>query len=63
MDISEIEMNPVEMFIINPRKEYWPRRESNRQPHVLKSDTLPTEQWGSACEELDLSSSPTVRKT
>ena len=36
-------MNPVAMTIINPRKEYWPSRESNQRPPVIKSATLPTE--------------------
>ena len=28
-------MNPVEMTIINPRKEYWASRGSNQRPSVL----------------------------
>ena len=44
-------MNPITMIIINPRKEYWPSRESNQRPPVLKSATLPTELWGSASDE------------
>ena len=39
-------MNAVAMTIINPRKEYWPSRESNHRPPVLKSFTLPTELHG-----------------
>ena len=45
---SERGMNPVAMTIINPWKEYLPRRESNQRLPVLKSATLPTELWGSA---------------
>ena len=48
MDNGERGMNPVAMTIINPWKEYWPRPGSNQRPSVLKSVTLPTEQWGSA---------------
>ena len=33
-------MNPVELTIINPRKEYWPSWGSNQRPPVLKSATL-----------------------
>ena len=32
MDNGERGMNPVAMTIINPRKEYWPSRGSNRRP-------------------------------
>ena len=37
MDSGERGMNPVTMIIINPWKEYWPSRESNQRPPVLKS--------------------------
>ena len=47
MDSGERGMNPIVMTIINPRKEYWMRRGSNRQPPVLKFWALPTELWGS----------------
>ena len=40
-------MNSFAMTIINPKKRYWPSRESNKLPPVLKSATLPTELWGS----------------
>ena len=46
MDSSERGMNPVEMTIINPRKEYWPSQGSNQRPPVLKSAMLQTELWG-----------------
>ena len=39
-DSGERGMNPVAMTIINPLKEYWPSRGSNRRPL--------TELWGSA---------------
>ena len=45
---SKERMNPVGIAVINPRKEYWRSRESNRWPPVLKSATLPTELWGSS---------------
>ena len=41
-------MNPVAMTLVNPRKEYWPSRGSNKRPLVLKSCALPIEPWGSA---------------
>ena len=47
-DSGERGVNPVAMTLISPRKEYWPSRESNERPPVLKSATLPTELWGSA---------------
>ena len=47
-DRDERGMNPVATTIINGRKEYWPSRESNKRPPVLKSVTLPAERWGSA---------------
>ena len=47
-DSGDRGMNPVAMTIINPRKEYWPSRESNQRPTVLKSETLWTELWDSA---------------
>ena len=43
-------MNTVAMTIINPWKEYWPRRGSNLRPPVLKSATLQAELWGLAKE-------------
>ena len=49
MDRGERGMNPVEMTIINPRKEYWPSRGLNQQPSVLKSCMLLTKLWGLAC--------------
>ena len=36
-------MNLVAMTIISPQKEYFPSRESNQQPPVLKLAMLPTE--------------------
>ena len=48
MDSSEREMNPVAMTIINPRRVYWPSRELNQRPSVLKSATLPAELLGLA---------------
>ena len=36
-------MNPVEITISVPRKEYCPSRESNQRPPALTSCTLPTE--------------------
>ena len=42
-DSGEGGMNPIEMIVINPRKEYWPSRGLNQRPPVLKSVTLPTE--------------------
>ena len=48
-DSGEGRMNPpVAMAVINPRKEYCPRRGSNQRSPVLKSATQPTELWGSA---------------
>ena len=41
------------MTIINPQKEYWPRRGSNLQPPVLKSAMLPTELLGLAAKGVD----------
>ena len=40
MDSGERGMDPVAMTIINPRKEYWSHRESNKRPSVLKSCRL-----------------------
>ena len=54
MDGIERGMNPVAMTIISPRKEYWPSRGSNQRPPVLKSATLPTEQWGSFYRSIEL---------
>ena len=48
MHNSEREINPVEMTITNPWKEYWPNPGSNQQPLILKSCTLPTEVRDSA---------------
>ena len=47
LDSGERRMNPIAVAIIIPRKECWPRWESNQRPSVLKSVTLPTELWGS----------------
>ena len=41
-DSSERGMNPVAVTISNPPKEYWPSRESDQRPPVLKSAMLPT---------------------
>ena len=35
-------MNPDAMAIINPRKEYWPRRGSNHRPPVKQ-------RWKQSC--------------
>ena len=58
MDSSKRGMNPVAMIVINPRKEYWPSRESNQQTAVLKSCTVPTMLWGSAVFTLMLKPQP-----
>ena len=47
MDSRERGMNPTAMTIINPWKEYWPRRGLNQRPQSLKSFALSTELWGS----------------
>ena len=46
MDSGERGINPVAMTFISPWRKYWPRWGSNQRPTVLKSCTLPTEQWG-----------------
>ena len=61
MDSGERRMNPVTMPIISPRKEYWPSQESNQQPPVLKSYTLPTEQRDSSNEFKTMKSAYTVQ--
>ena len=45
MDRVEGGMNHVAMAVINPQKEYWPSRGSNKQP-VLKPCILLSELWG-----------------
>ena len=49
---GESGINPVPMTTINLRKEYWPSRGSNQRPPLLKSATIPTEQWGSADQQV-----------
>ena len=44
MESGKGRMNIVATTVIN-QKEYWPSRGSNQPPFVLKSATLPTEQW------------------
>ena len=41
MDCGESGMNLVAITISCPRKEYWPSRESNQRPLVLKPSTPP----------------------
>ena len=52
-DCGEKGMNPVAMTIINPWKEYWPNRESNQRPRVLKSARPPTELSGLATDMIE----------
>ena len=42
IDSGERGMNPAEMTIFNPQKEYLQSRGSNQQPPVLRFGTLPT---------------------
>ena len=55
MDSGDRGMNPVALSIICLQKEYWPSWKTNQRPSVLKFCTLPTELWGSATINLDVS--------
>ena len=43
MNSGERGINSVVSTIIKPRKDYWPRPDSNEQPPVLKTCVIPTE--------------------
>ena len=50
------------MTVTNPHREFWPSRESNQRPPILKSSMVLTELCGFGVETVDLDRNDTVQK-